>query len=105
MDWHELEKMKIIELRELAHEKTTLEGVSGLNKEHLVDALAKALGIPKPHKVVMGLEKTNLKKQIRALKAKVALASGTDKAGERSALRRQVHGLRRKLHRQAKLAG
>lgn len=105
MDWHELEKMKVNELREMAKEKTTLEGVSGLTKEHLVEELAKALGIPRPHKVVMGKEKTDTKQRIRAIKVMIAAAQGTDKAAERKALRRNVHHLKRKLHRQAKLAG
>ena len=32
MDWHDLQKMKLNDLRELAKEKTTLEGLSGLHK-------------------------------------------------------------------------
>lgn len=104
MEWHDLEKMKVTELRDMAHEKTQLEGVSGLTKEHLIEALAKALGIPKPHKVVAGAEKARIKQQIKALKAKVVQTTGDAKAGERKALRRNVHGLKRKLHRQAKLA-
>ena len=73
MDWHDLMKMKVTDLRELAKEKTQLEGVSGLNKDDLVEALAGALGIPKPHKVIeQGKGKRRIKAELRALKTERA---------------------------------
>ena len=69
MDWHELEKMRVADLREMAKEKTELEGVSALHKDELVAKLAEALGIPRPHKVVEGGGKLELKQKIRELKA------------------------------------
>ena len=57
MDWHTLEKKKVTELRDMAKEKTSLQGVSGMSKDQLVEELAKVLGIAKPHKVAEGQKK------------------------------------------------
>jgi hypothetical protein len=103
MDWHELEKKKVTELREMAKEKLGLEGTTGMHKENLVEALAKALGIEKPHKVASGAEKTRVKQAIRALKAKRSEA-GHDPAVLTST-RHEIHKLKRKLRRTARLAG
>ncbi len=103
MDWHELEKMKVDALREMAKEKTSLEGVTGLHKDQLVEELAKALGIPKPHKIVQSAEKTTIKAQIRELKGKTAAALERKDYPMAAAHRRNVHGLKRKLRRMAKV--
>lgn len=103
MDWHELEKMKVTDLREMAKDKTGLTGVSGMNKDQLVEALAQALDIPKPHKVVEGAAKTRIKQQIRELKAvRAAALENRDREALLKA-RKQIHVLRRKLRAQARL--
>ena len=61
MDWHELHKMRISDLRELAKEKTDLDGLSGMHKEELVEKLAQTLGIPRPHLVAEGAGKAEIK--------------------------------------------
>jgi hypothetical protein len=104
MDWHELEKMKVTDLREMAKDKTSLEGVVGMTKEHLVEELAKVLGIPKPHKVSVGREKSATKKQIRETQSKVAAALEQKNHVQAKLLRREIHHLKRKLRRQAKVA-
>jgi len=58
MDWHELEKTKVAQLREMAKERLGLEGTIGMTKEQLVEALAKALNIEKPHKIVHGAQRS-----------------------------------------------
>lgn len=105
MDWHELEKTKVAQLRDMAKEKLGLEGTSGMTKEHLVEALAKALNIEKPHKVVHGAAKTRLKQEIRKLKAARAEAISN---GDRTALdraRQKIHHLRRELRKMATVDG
>jgi len=97
MDWHELHKMKVSELREMAKEKLDMKGVSGLNKEQLVEALASALGIPKPHKVVEAATKGDIKAKIRKLKAKRLEASQKGDKKAKEFLRKQIHHLKRKL--------
>jgi len=101
MDWHELEKMKVDDLREMAKEKTQLEGVTGLHKDQLVEELAKVLGIPKPHKVVESGEKTKIKAQIRELRVKVTTALERKDHAMAATHRRNIHGLKRKLRRMA----
>jgi len=103
VDWHDLHKMKVSDLREMAKEKAGLEGVSALHKEQLVEKLAEALGIPKPHKVVETDGKTEIKRRIRELKAErdqVLAGKNPERLRE---LRRRIHAEKRKLHRMAHL--
>lgn len=105
MHWHELEKMKVADLRVMAKEKAGLEGVSGMSKAHLIEALAKTLGVEKPHKVAHGEQKTLLKQRIREAKAQrdaAAVVHDTE-AGRKA--REQLHKLRRQLRRMATLSG
>jgi Rho termination factor, N-terminal domain len=105
MDWHSLEKMKVTELREMAKEKLGLEGTSGMHKEKLVEALAKSMGIEKPHKVALGADKTQVKQRIRALKAERAKAGTAHDAVKLASTRHEIHRLKRKLRRMARMAG
>ena len=72
MDFHELQKTRVADLREMMKEHLPeVQGVVGLKKEELVDALADKLGIEKPHKhVAAGLGKRKIKAKIRDLKVK-----------------------------------
>jgi hypothetical protein len=104
MDWHELEKMKVTDLRELAKEKTELEGVTGLHKDQLVEELATVMGIEKPHKVIeAGQGKRRIKAQIRELKVAREQALAAGNAQELRKLRRKIHGLKRRLRGMAHL--
>ena len=49
MEWRDLEKMTVLKLREEALKFPQIEGVHGKNKEQLMDEIANALGIEKPH--------------------------------------------------------
>ena len=71
MEWKDLEKMTVLKLREEALKFPQIEGVHGKNKEQLMDEIAKALSIEKPHthfgeKIVH--TKSDLKHKIEALK-------------------------------------
>ena len=59
--YHELKEKTIQELREIAkgvENQEAVQGYSQLNKEHLLPALCKALGIPAAeHKEVVGIDK------------------------------------------------
>ncbi len=103
MDWHELSKKKVTELREIAKEQG-IEGTSGFNKEDLVATVAEKLGIERPHKVVDAKGKTEIKARIRELKAQRAAAL---EAGDREKLhqtRRQIHRLKRRVRKMAHLS-
>jgi hypothetical protein len=105
MDWHELEKMKVTDLRELAKEKTQIEGLSGLHKDELVEAIAHALGIERPHKVVHSAQKTKIKQAIRAAKVKRDEAEAAKNRTAFLAARVELRKLRRRLRRMAQVEG
>ena len=76
MDYHDLQKTRVNDLREMMKEKMPdVQGVIGLKKDQLVEMLAEHLGIEKPHKhVEKGLGKRKIKAHIRELKVnRVAL--------------------------------
>jgi hypothetical protein len=103
MDWHDLHKMKVADLRELAKEKLDLAGASGLHKDELVAKLAEALGIPRPHKMVDAAGKTAIKQRIRALKVERDEALAAHDRERLHTLRRRIHAEKRKLHKMAHL--
>lgn len=105
MDWHELEKKKVTELREMAKEQLGLEGTTGMLKAQLVEALAKGLGIDKPHKVAHGEGKSRIKQEIRALKVRRAEAEGKHDKAALAAIRVEIHKQKRKLRRMARIEG
>ena len=100
MEYHELEKTTVSRLRELLKEQDPdITGVSGLKKQELVVLLAAKLGVAAPQKVVVGVDKATLKKQIRACKAqRDAAILERDKARIKDT-RRQLHQLRRSLRK------
>ena len=103
MDWHGLEKMKVTDLREMAKEKHSMTGVTAMNKATLVEALAHAMGIEKPHKVSQGPDKTGIKQAIKALKVtrNEAMAQHDHEAIKKT--RHEIHKLRRKLRKMGRL--
>lgn len=68
MDIKELRKMTVPKLRELAKEATDLQGVGGMEKEALIEAIAKAKGISyeEPPKDVSTI--SSVKEEIRNLR-------------------------------------
>jgi len=103
MDWHELAKHKVTQLREMAQERG-MKGTSGMSKDQLVENLAGKLGIEKPHLVVDDVAtKTTIKAQIRALKAKRDEALEAGDHAELKRIRREIHHLKRRIHRMAHL--
>lgn len=99
MEFHELEKKTVVELREMAAQFPDLTGVSGMKKAALVDVLADRLGIAKPHREAAGLDRDKIKADIRALKKQRDEAiTKKDRAALRKA-RRRLHQLRRRLRK------
>ena len=90
MDLNELRKMTVLKLRELAKEATDLQGVGGMQKEELVEAIAKAKGIAfVPVKDLSTI--TAVKQQIRAFKKQ------RDEIFTSSKDAKQVKRIRRKI--------
>jgi DUF438 domain-containing protein len=103
MDYHELEKTTVGNLREMAKEYPDVEGTSGMNKEQLIELLAQKLGIEKPHKVVVGIDKSEIKTTIKALKKVRDEALAEKDHKKLKTTRRELHRLRRKLRRAIKI--
>ena len=70
--FEQLKHKTVAELREMAKgiEHEAVQGYTQLNKEHLVVAISKALGIKHEHHEVVGVEKASIKSRIRTLKKK-----------------------------------
>ncbi len=102
--YEELKTKPVAELREIAagiqHE--AVQGYTQMNKDHLLPAICKALGIDTHvHHQVVGIDKTAVKSKIRALKQKrdeILASKNRDHAQLKSVLR-QIHDLKRQIRR------
>jgi hypothetical protein len=100
--YEELKIKTVAELREIAAgiEHDALQGYTQLNKDHLLVALCKALNIEMhAHHEVKGLNKSEVKVQIRELKKKRDEALAAHDHTRLKDVRRQIHHLKRKMHR------
>ena len=100
--YEQLKDLTVAQLREIAQgiEHEAVKGFSTMHKEKLLPALCKALGIDAHvHHHVVGIDKTKIKGEIRALKAKrEAALKAKDRATYRHILR-EIHDLKNKLRR------
>jgi uncharacterized membrane protein YjjP (DUF1212 family) len=94
MEWRDLEKMTVLKLRDEALKYPHIEGVHGKNKEQLMDEIAKALGIERPHlhfTETVVHTKSDLKQKIHSLKIeREKLLEAHD--------HQRLHEVRRELH-------
>ena len=106
MEYHDLQKTRVGDLRDMAHEKMPdVQGLVGMKKEELVDMLAEHLGIEKPHKhVAAGLGKRAIKAEIREMKLKRQAALEAGDPAELKKYRRLIHRRKRKLRRLMQLS-
>jgi hypothetical protein len=99
--YHELKEKTIQELREIAkgaENQDAVQGYSQLNKEHLLPALCKALGVPiHEHHDVVGIDKPAIKAQMRELKKKRDAAIEAHDTDALRSVRRQLHRLNRQI--------
>ncbi len=105
MEFHDLQKTRVSDLREMMKEHCPeVVGVVAMKKEELVDALADKLGLEKPHKhVAAGLGKREIKAEIRELKVKRQTALEASDHKELKQHRRQIHRRKRRLRRMMQL--
>ena len=106
MDWHELQKTRVKDLRDLMKEHLPEEtGTTSMKKEQLVQLLAEKLGIEKPHKsVARGIGKGAIKAQIMERKGLRQHALEAHDHAELKKQRRAIHRLKRRLRRVAQTA-
>ena len=97
----ELKHKTVADLREIAKgvEHDSVKGYTQMNKEHLIGALAKALGIQHTHHDVVGVDKASIKARIRELKAKRQEALEAHNHEDLKAVRRTIHRLKRQIHK------
>ena len=101
--YHDLKLKTIADLREIAkgvEDQDAVQGFSQMNKDHLLPALAKALGIPMhEHHEAVGIDKPALKAKIRALKVKRDEALAAHDHDTLKNVRRQIHRVNRDIRR------
>ena len=94
--YDELKSKTVAELRDIA--KDTIKGASQMNKDHLLPALCRALGIEAhAHHEVHGVDKTSIKAQMRTLKTERDHALDVHDHVRLKAIRRQMHHLNHKI--------
>lgn len=100
--YEELHKMTIAQLRDIAAgiEDERLQGHSQLHKEQLLPLLCEVLGIEAHvHHEVVGIDKSKVKAEIRALRAERDQALEVKDHDELRRLRRKIHRLKGRLRR------
>lgn len=98
--YHELKEKTIQELRDIAKDvkHDAVQGFSQMNKEHLLPALCKALGIDAyEHHAARGIDKPAIKAKMRELKKKRDAALEAHDHRTVKSVRRQIHGLNRQI--------
>src|SRR5262250_2494605 len=98
--YHELKGKTIAELREIAKDvqHEAVQGHSQMNKDHLLPALCKALGIDvHEHHGVAGIDKPTVKAKMRELKKKRDAALEAHDHDTLKLVRRQIHRLNRQI--------
>ena len=100
--YEELRHKTLAELRDIAkgiEQHEAVQGYTQLNKEHLVVALAKALGIQHTHHDVVGIDKGSIKARIRHLKTQRTAALEAHDHAQLKTVRRTIHRLKRQIHK------
>ena len=100
--YEELHGKTVAELREIAKgiEHEAVQGYTQLNKEHLLVALCKALGIEARKKhIVVAANKARIKGLIRAQKTARAAAIAAKDPKKLKEVRRKIHRLKRELRK------
>ena len=99
--YEQLKHMTLADLREIAKgsEHEAVQGYTQMNKEHLIGALAKALGIQHTHHDVVGIDKGSIKVRIRELKTQREAALAAHARAQLKVVRRTIHRLKRRIHK------
>lgn len=99
--YHDLRGKTIQELRDIAkgvEQHDAVQGYSQMNKDHLLPALCKALGIDAhEHHQVSGIDKPAIKSKMRELKQQRDAALEAHDSDKLKNIRRQIHRLNRQI--------
>src|SRR6266536_1743673 len=98
--FEQLKHKTVAELRDIAkgNEHEALQGYTQLNKEHLLVAISKALGIKHEHHDVVGVDKASIKARIREMKKKREEALTAHDHAQLKVARRTIHLLLIYIH-------
>ena len=99
--FEQLKHKTVGELRDIAkdNQHEALQGYTQLNKEHLLVALSKALGIKHEHHQVVGVDKASIKARIREMKKKRDEALSAHDHSQLKTVRRTIHRLKRQIQK------
>lgn len=99
--YEQLKHMTVAELRDIAKgiEHDAVQGYTQLNKDHLITAIANALGIQHEHHDVVGVDKAAIKARIREMKGKRNEALAARDHAQLKIARRTIHRLKRRIHK------
>ena len=100
--YDELNAMTVAQLRKVADdiEDERLEGHNTMHKEPLLKALCEVLGIEAHvHHEVVGIDKTAIKRRIRALKVERDAAIQARDKKKLKEVRREIHRLKHRIHK------
>ena len=99
--FEELKHKTVADLRDIAKgiEHDAVQGYTQMNKEHLLTALSKALGIQHEHHEVVGVDKSSIKARIRQLKTQREAALTAHDHVQLKVVRRTIHRLKRRINK------
>ncbi len=98
--YHELKEKTVADLRDIAKDlkHEALQGFSQMNKEHLLPALCKALGVDvHEHHQVWGIDKSAIKATMRELKKQRDEALEAHDRERLKSVRHHIHRLNRQI--------
>jgi DNA-binding IclR family transcriptional regulator len=101
LTFEQLRHKTLAELRDMAAgiQHDAVQGYTQMNKEHLVVAIANALGIEHEHHTVVGIDKGGIKARIRELKTQREAALAAHDRAQLKVVRRTIHRLKRRIHK------
>ncbi|HKG45780.1 MAG TPA: Rho termination factor N-terminal domain-containing protein [Pyrinomonadaceae bacterium] len=101
LTFEQLKHKTLAELRDVAKdiEHEAVQGYTQMNKEHLVVAIANALGIQHEHHAVVGIDKSSIKSRIRELKTQREAAIAAHDRAQLKTVRRTIHRLKRQINK------
>jgi hypothetical protein len=98
--YHDLKTMTVQQLRDIAKgtQHEAVQGAMQMNKDHLLPALCKALGIDAhEHHAAAGIDKPAIKAKMQELKKKKQAAVEAHDHAALKSLRRHIHSLNRQI--------
>ena len=99
--YEQIKHKTVAELRDMAKgiDHEAVQGYTQMNKDHLLVALSKALGIQHEHHSVVGVDKSSIKSRIRELKTQREAAIAAHDNAQLKVVRRTIHRLKRRIHK------